>query len=157
MAISEQSPDQLLTRFEAELENDEWEQRLIYQTASFAAWFDTVLRTEQNSTSAALFPEEQIEALFRHFILGRPMVFGVNLKKLQPLGNHIWAMKTTDTRVFGFFYRKSTFVAVAGAMKHRVPQFHAYTPYLAEVAAVMTTLPLPPPPCVTGVKINDVA
>ena len=157
MSTREHPTDQRLIRFDAGLENDEWEQRLVYQTVEFASWLAKVLPTEENSTDAALYPEEQIEALFRHFILGRPMIFGVNLKKLELLGSHIWAMKTTDVRVFGYFHRKGTFIAVAGEMKHRVPHFRTYAPYLTEVVAAMSSLALEPPPCVIGARIHDVA
>jgi hypothetical protein len=73
-----------------------------------------------------------------------------------------WAMKTRDVRVFGYFPRKSTFVAVCGAMRKDLQGHDGQTtnqlfrPMLEAVRQFARNLDLDPPKYLTGVTLNAV-
>lgn len=124
--------------------------RYIYAAPGFASWFQDVLPTLPTNRGRNLSPPEQVNEGFYEFVVGHEMIYGEDCRKLEPVGEHVWELKTTDVRVFGWFPRRSTFVAVAGAMKKNLKKFKNYQPFIASVVTFRDALPLDDPKLLTG-------
>lgn len=65
-------------------------------------------------------PEEQLDALLVDFCEGIELDAGTQFKKLKPLKDGIWELKTPDLRLFGWFYKKDQFIWTAVDAKWRL-------------------------------------
>ena len=87
------------------------------------------------------------------------MEYGQDCKKLHPLMNSVWELRTSDVRIFGWFPRRSTFVAVGGAMKRDLKgdaeRKDPYQPFINEVVTFRAKLMLDNPKSLTG-RLEDV-
>ena len=139
---------------EPDLEHDEQPVRFIYLAPSFEAAIVARIAGQPKVRGRNLRPIEQVEMVFYEFVVGRPMSYGVNIKKLEPVGHHVWEMKTEDTRIFGWIARKGCFVAVDVEMKSNLTTNALYTPFIESVVAFRTQLNLDPPKSLTGGIVN---
>jgi hypothetical protein len=80
------------------------------------------------------------------------MGYDVDYKKLDPLRQHVWELKTPDVRVLGWFAKKRYFVAVCGELKDKIPKAKMYAPYVQSVVNFRENLDLDIPKAV--IEIN---
>ncbi|MCW2242771.1 hypothetical protein [Azospirillum canadense] len=130
--------------------------RTLWYTRECEEWLRSTLDQEPRPPKRKLYPSEELWNVFVAFILGRPMAYDVDLKKLEPLPFHVWEFKTISVRAFGFFYRRSTFIVHHGEMKRNVANWGAYEPHIRRVRDYMATIDLDPPPCLTETRLQDV-
>ena len=102
-----------LIRHDAQLEDWELPSRMVTLAPTFEIWL-AALRGAPFRRGRNLSPFEQVNQIFYDFVMGRPMAFGVDYRKLDPLGNHVWEFKTADMRIFGWFARRAHFIAACG-------------------------------------------
>ena len=138
-----------LILYEAELEPHMMPERLIYLSSELAAWIGDVLDLEEMDRGRDLDPSEQVESILDQFVAGHHMGRS-ELRKLEPLGNGIWEFKPTDVRIFGYFYRKSFFIATCGEMKKKLKKRSDYQPYINKALASRDSYDLPPPSHLDG-------
>jgi hypothetical protein len=98
----------------------------------------------------------QAEQICYDYVLGRPLAYSVDYRKLDPLTSHVWELKTPDVRIFGWFSLKRNFVAVCGSLKKGVPKYKKYEPFIRAVTDFRAALDLDEPKAITGVNHNDV-
>lgn len=122
-----------LIRYEADLEHWEMPNRYITHAPQFGTWFESVLKTECAKRGRNLSPYEQVELLFYDFIVGRPMAYSVNYRKLEPHPRNVWELKTVDVRVFGWLTRRCHFLAVCGDLKDNLKSAKLYAPHVNTV------------------------
>ena len=146
----------VLARHSPDLEYWEMPERFITYTKDFGIWLEKTLRQADTKRGRNLSPYEQVEQIFYDFVIGNPMAYSVDYRKLDPLGQHIWELKTEDMRVFGWFVRKRHFLVVCGEFKDKIPRAKFYKPYIQRVCDFRAALPLDEPKVNTGVSYNDV-
>ncbi len=130
-------------------------ERYIHGTIGFLDWYENIL-PGLTSDFSAIAPSEQVEDLFDRFVCGDQLVFGRDIKTLVAVGAPVWAMKAVDVRIFGFFYRRSCFIAVGGAAKRSLRKASLYRPHIADVQAAITSLDLDPPKFIGGSLLSNV-
>jgi hypothetical protein len=146
----------ILHRYDADLSHFEMPERCITHTPDFWTWFETVLKQRPKKRGRDLSPYEQVEQIFYDFIIGRPMAYSVDYRKLEPIPQNTWELKTLDVRVFGWLTRKRHFLAVCGDLKDNLTSAKLYKPHIKAVTDFRTALNLDDPKAVTGVSANDV-
>ncbi|WP_145671799.1 hypothetical protein [Azospirillum brasilense] len=142
--------------FRGDLEDDEMPQRTLYLTKDCELWLRTVLVNVPQPPRRKLHPSDEVWSVFVDFIMGRPMAYNVHLKKLDPLGKHVWEFKPIGVRIFGYFYLKATFVAHHGEMKSKLIPNSKYDPHIDDVHTYINTIDLDPPPCITQTGLAHV-
>jgi hypothetical protein len=145
-----------LCRYVADLEHWEMPNRCITHAPDFGVWFATALKTEATKRGRNTSPYEQVEQLFYEFIVGQPMAYSVNYRKLEPISRNVWELKTVDVRVFGWLTRKCHFLAVCGEFKDNLKAAKLYKPYIDAVCVFRDRLDLDEPKSICGVTANDV-
>lgn len=126
-------------------------ERLLFMAPEFVDWLDDVLWKEKKDRSRDLTPYEQVENMFTQFV-SNPGFTGVgDFISIKPQAQGVYEMKTTDVRVFGWFYRPQQFIAVTGEMKKRLKgRRDLVAGYRKMVEGFRTKLDLDPPPFVRG-------
>ena len=151
-----------LCRYDAELEPDEQPQRCVYFSQEFERWFEDTLPYERGRRGAQLTPFEEADQALVDFVLGRHMNYPESIRLLEPRGQGVWELKPVGVRIFGYFPRTSTFIAVAGAMKKTLlphdglRTHHLYRPYIDAVHNFAAKLDLDPPRFLKGKTTADV-
>jgi hypothetical protein len=140
----------LVVRHQPDLESWEMPNRMISLAPACVTWLDG-LRAWQAKRGRNLTPFDQVEQIFYDFILGRPMAYSVNYRKLDPLANHVWELKTIDVRIFGWFARRAHFIAVCGDFKDNLPSAKFYKPRIESALAFRDSLDLDAPKQIEGV------
>ena len=144
-----------LVRHQAVLRGREMEHRQIYLTPGIAAWMEQTLKLAPKDRHRTLSPYLQVEQIFYEFVAGKPMHYGNEFRKLDPLGHHVWEFRPTDVRVMGYFYRRGTFLAVCADFKKNLKKKALYAPHVQAVREFMSAVALDPPPCMTEVTLNE--
>jgi hypothetical protein len=145
-----------LRRHVPDLEDLELPERVMYFAPEFEAWASSTLKAALRDRGRDLTPYEQAELICYEFIIGRPMAYSVDYRKLDPHGAQVWELKTEDVRIFGWFARKAHFVAVGGALKKDLRKAKDYTPHIQKVAKFRNILDLNEPKAITGVTRDAV-
>lgn len=139
-----------------DLDDDELPERLALLSPEFEAWAQTELKPCPCLGGRFVTPFEQAEQILYEFVVGRPMAYSVHYRKLDPIGLHVWELKTPDVRIFGWFPRKCHFIAVCGELKNRIRRAKDYAPYIQRVLDFRVQLDLDEPKALTGVNHNDI-
>jgi hypothetical protein len=145
-----------LRRYIADLETWELPSRCISCAPSFDVWYANELKAAAKVRGRNLSPFDQVEQFFYDFIIGAPLVYSVDDRKLEPLGLHIWELKPLDVRIFGWVARKGHFIAVAGELKAKLVPSGLYKPFIEGVVNYRNSLPLDEPKSITGLQYSDV-
>ena len=146
----------VLIRHEGDLEAGEMPHRFVYYPASFEEWVLTVVSAQTRDRSRDLTPFEQVEQMLHDFIVKRPLRYGQDDRKLDPLNRHVWELKSEDIRLVGWFPARATFVAVCGGMRKDLKPFRAYTPLIDKACSFRDVLDLDPPKMLIGNTHADV-
>lgn len=139
-----------------DLEDNEMPLRVIYLSLACDTWLVADLVPVARFAGRKLTPYEQVDQIFYEFVIGRPMAYSVDYRKLEPLTEHVWELKTQDARLFGWFAKKGHFVVVCAALKNQVRKFKDYAPFVAKVVAFRQALDLDEPKMITGVTHAEV-
>jgi hypothetical protein len=141
-----------LVEYHPDMEADEMPERWVYFSPSFETWAASVLPMLKRDRGRNLFPNEQVEQTLFDFVKGRPLAYDLKYKKLDPVGNHVWELKTEDVRLIGWFPRPRHFVIVVGEMKVNLKRAADYKPYIENAVNFRTQLDLDEPKSVLGAK-----
>ena len=57
---------------------------------------EATLKLASRDRGRDLWPWEQVEQLLFDFVVGRPLSYDTQRKKLDPLTQHVWELKTED-------------------------------------------------------------
>jgi hypothetical protein len=145
-----------LKKHDPELERDEFPDRHAYLSPEAHAWIEETLVHAARDRGHDLRPYEQVHLLLYEFVIGRPLVYDQQRKKLDPLTQHIWELKTEDVRLIGWFPRKKNFVVVCGRMKKELPKANLYKACIQHAIWFRDILDIDTPKSVTGVRYDDI-
>jgi hypothetical protein len=138
------------------MERDEFPERYVYFAPEVDTWLRATLRRAVKDRSNNLSPYEQAEQLLYDFAIGRPMAYSVHYRKLDPIVQHIWELKTEDVRLIGWFPQKRHFVVVCGRLKREIPRAKLYGPCVECSIWFRSNLDLEEPKAITGVSHRDI-
>ena len=145
-----------LKKYEPEMERDEFPDRHVYFSLEAHAWMEATLVSAPRDRRRDLLPYEQVDLLLYDFVIGRPLAYDQQRKKLDPLGQHVWELKTEDVRLIGWFPRRKSFVVVCGQMKRDLLKAKLYAPCIRHTVWFRENLDLDEPKSVTGVRHDDI-
>lgn len=145
-----------LKKHEPDMERDEFPDRHAYLSLEASAWMEATLVSERRDRGRDLTPYEQVDQMLYDFIIGRPLAYDQQRKKLDPLTQHVWELKTEDVRLIGWFPKRKNFVVVCGQMKRDLPKARLYGPCIRHTIWFRENLDLDEPKSVTGVRYNDI-
>jgi hypothetical protein len=161
--IEELEHNQTWLRHKPDLEDWELQERCLLLSKCWQTWQTNKLKPASRIRGRDLSPFEQVEQLFYEYVVGKPLVYGVHRRKLEPVGLHIWELKTEDVRIFGWFIMQRHFVAVCGEFKAKLSKEvlnkstnKLYQPYIENVRDYRSNIPLDEPKLTTAVAYNDV-
>lgn len=154
--LQELVSDGKLEEFAADLDEDEFPDRFLYLKPGFEAHVVAKLGAEPIEGEQDLTPLEQVTQIFDEFVRGLPMAYDVKRKKLDPLGLHVWELKTPAVRIFGWIPKKGSFIAVDVELKRNLKPNSKYDPFIRDVVAFRNGLPLDPPKMLVGVRYDDI-
>jgi hypothetical protein len=110
--------------------------RDVLATEDVAAWFNrlvsepTAARRRRNRLDAWV----QVDGLLSAYVTGAPLgvlsTVGMQppFKRMQPARWHVWTLRTTDTRIFGWFVHPGLFVAVNAVVTDTLKQISNQDP-----------------------------
>jgi hypothetical protein len=154
--IAELESDGKLLAYEPDFEANEFPTRWIHIAPTFPTWLEKTLRSEVADDGRNISPYEQVEQVFYEYALGRPMVYGRDRRKLDPLTQHVWEVKTPDVRVFGWLPQKRHLIVVCGTMKRDLKPSKKYDPHIQNVITFRNGLDLSVPKFLTGLTPNEI-
>jgi hypothetical protein len=128
----------ILHKYDPELDDDDQELRRVHASDRFKTWVEKDLCKLASAFGIEQTPEEQVDAFMAVYASGLPLVFDRDFKAFQPraatpLGDGVWYLKTQDTRIFGWFWKKDCFIAVAADTAERCKMHNLYQGYRGEV------------------------
>ena len=145
-----------LKKHQSFLERDVFPDRHVYIASEAKIWMAVTSGLLIRERGRTLFHHEQVEQIPHEFIIGRPLAYDLQRKKLDPVIQHVRELKTPDVRLFGWFARKKHFVLVCGEMKRNLRQKRLYDPYINKVVVFRQNLDLDEPRAVMGVTAESV-
>ncbi|HZL59844.1 MAG TPA: hypothetical protein VFC38_09090 [Stellaceae bacterium] len=145
-----------LRKHEPELDDGEMPEGIICLSPECDAWLSNHLIGTPRFSGRKLTAYDQVDQILYDFVIGRPMAYSVHYRKLEPVGSHVWELKTVDVRLFGWFCKKGHFVVVCGSLKNKLRKNKNYAPFIAKVIAFRKALDLDEPKAITGTNHNDI-
>lgn len=132
-----------LLQYELAEDDDRQPHRSLYVTPDLARWINGDLARHPLS-KRAVSPVEQIADFMDRFV-GEPVMHINDFQQIKPAGAHVYEMKTTDVRVYGWFPAARVFIAVEGALKAETTAAGTVTAIRKRVEAFRSGLALPSP------------
>ena len=130
-------------------------ERLLFLFQGLADWIDGTLVYQPRIRGRDLTPLEQVEALFHDFVYAKDFTGVGHFVNIMPQGDGVYEMKTTDVRVFGWFYRRVQFIAHSGALKSDIKGTRAVDRIRREVVKARNRLNLDQPAFIRSSKIHE--
>lgn len=145
-----------LSKLDPQLDVDQQELRIIYASPRLRRWVATTLPTLGSSWNIEEQPVEQLVALVEVYAAGETLTYGWTFKPLVHLGDGVWALKTADLRMFGWFTARDCFIGHIGDTKDRTQLHGLYRGYADDVVRYRNGLDLDEPKFVPGDDPHDV-
>lgn len=120
-------------------------------------WADAQLPRLESIWDLETSPIEQLAGYLDTFCAGDPLAVDEAFKCLQPHDDGIWELKTADLRLFGWFYRRDTFIWSAAGRTEDIKLHDLYHGYMQQAVRDREALDLDPPPFVTGDHTNVIS
>jgi hypothetical protein len=131
------------------LPRGQFHERKIYAYPACVRWMrDDVPKMTTGRLKSDFTPREQLVERLRQWMSGDPMAYGRMFHDMEPSTDDVWEMKTADLRLFGWMYRRCTFIAVKGgyADDYKEPtKTKNYADERRDVLKARETLPLDNP------------
>lgn len=143
-----------LDKEEADLDDGELPLRLVYFAPGARTRIVGKLQPLPRVRGRNTTPLEQFEQIIYEFAAGKPLAYSVDRRKLDPLEQDVWELKTPDVRIFGWVARKAHFIIVDGEPKDKVSRYKLYAPYVRAVVTFRGQLDLDPPKAVGGMDYD---
>lgn len=149
--LSELEEREELLKIEVELEAHQMRNRLIYGVPDVIGWLsETLPSLEADFHEGKLSPKEQLFVLLEDFITGQNFDHYAKAHFMNPYNDGIWELKTTDLRLFGWFYQKCVFVVAHIDTAYRCKLHSLYNGYQASCVQRRNNIDLDEPKHITG-------
>lgn len=139
------------------LSRREFAERRLFGTPEFHKWLNVDVKSAESIDPHELAPRQQAFDFIRTFQLGLSFAIGREFKRMRPLERDVFEFSTYDLRIFGWFYRRATFIAACGDfMEHTHSAPGIYDDHRNFVEQLRAKIDLDPPKWIVGGKENDV-
>ena len=102
-------------------------------------------------------PRQQAASILKQYITGKPFVGSRMFKRLSPLSDDVWELRTPDLRFFGWIPRKDVFLAVRGDLFVNLKNDATlYEKHRIATKAVRASINHDEPKYLRGAKENDI-
>lgn len=146
-----------LVQIAVRLSRREFAERRLFGTPEFLAWLNVDVKSAESVDPHELAPKQQAFDFIRTFQLGLPFAVGRAFKRMRPHERDVFEFCTYDLRIFGWFYRKATFIAARGDfMEHTHSRAGIYEKHRNYVEQLRSGIDLDPPKWIVGGKEDDV-
>ena len=132
-----------LRRYDLADDDDRQPHRSLYLAPDLAAWINGPL-AQCHIPRRAIAPVEQVTDFMDRFV-GEPVMHINDFQQIKPTGAHVYEMKTTDVRIYGWFPAARLFIAVEGALKADTKTAGTVTAIRKRVEVFRSGLALPSP------------
>ena len=154
--ITQRLAEPRLHRADPYLEPDEQRMRCLYATTKLLDWIRGTLPSLKGTHETSVRPKEQFEQLLYEFVSGKDLYVPRGFHILQPEVSGIWELKTTDIRVFGWFYVKGVFIGVNAGQAQEIKAKKLYGSMRDEAQIYRDALDIDPPKFIPGTLQRDV-
>ncbi|WP_132589063.1 hypothetical protein [Rhizobium sp. BK068] len=139
------------------LKRSEFANRLIYGFPEFRKWLENDVKNAEAFYRGDLEPKRQAYAILKDFITGKPFPGPKLYKKMRPVSDEVWELRTPDLRFFGWFVRKDCLIVVSGALFINLKADSSlYEEHRLKCIRARNDIDLDPPKCLQGAEPNDV-
>lgn len=145
------------------LKRFEHDMRFVYASPECRRWFDKELRNLIAVDSSNLPPRQQFAMLLKDFITGKSFDHPRDFRRLRPVAEDVYELKTPDLRVFGWFPVRDTYIAVTACCLDEVkslnidrPKFDPYLRFIELVINYREKLDMDEPKYTKGAGYYDV-
>ena len=145
-----------LVKLAPALSPNELERRLIHMTPDLRDWMAIVLPTLVPRWTTQLSPQEQMGTLIDDFCTGTALFYPSDFHPMQRVAEGIWALKTTDVRIFGWFHARDCFIGVVAGDATEIKQDGKYGNCCLDVKNFRQQLDLDAPKHLEGSNPDDV-
>ena len=150
-----------LHKYDPVLDEDEQELRILWASPKLKDWIGNGLPQLASDFGVETAPLGQFDAFMDVYASGLPLVFEKQFKafqghSLQALEDGVWYLKTTDLRIFGWFWKKDCFIGVVADTAFRVKEHNLYQGYRGEVVRFRDKLLLDEPKFIPGTNPDAV-
>ncbi|MDX8526308.1 hypothetical protein RFM68_17550 [Mesorhizobium sp. MSK_1335] len=115
------------------------------------------MKTAKPFYDDSVSPALQAWALLKRFIAGQAFEHPRLFKRMSPLGDDVWELRTDDLRFFGWFPHKDCFIANSGDLFGNLKADKAlYEKHRIAVIEFRTQIDLDAPKYAKGAKHHDV-
>lgn len=143
--------DGQLVKLGGGLDEHEQPERLLYAFPQVVEWLDQTLPSlEAELGDGRQSPIEQIDELFYDFVSGADLAYYERSHSMIPVDLGVWELKTPDTRAFGWFLQRGTFIIAEIDTAFRCKQHGLYTGYRGSVVRLRDSLRLAEPKFIKG-------
>ena len=152
-----------LIHLKVQLKRFEYDMRCMYASAECRNWLDQELKLLTAVDSGNLPPRQQFVTILRDFITGKSFDYPRDFRRLRPIAEDVYELKTPDLRIFGWFPVRDSFVAVTVCSIEDVKtktqknwNSDLYQPYIDIVIKYRNDLDMDHPKYKQGAEYNDV-
>lgn len=138
-----------LERYDPELGHGDSLERLLYLRPKAIEWSNSILPELKPFYEDSTDPIQQLDSAFRDFCRGEVMWkrgdrSNMDLFRImRPVAKHIYEIRTSDIRAFGWFISESLFICSSIDDATKVKQYDLYEGYVNQTAADRDKLQLP--------------
>ena len=135
----------LISRYETELDDNEYASRRMFFLPRIAEKLEEALNGMQTEWNVETPPIEQFYELAHHFITGGALDHPRHFHIMQHRYDGIWELKTADLRLFGWFPMKDTFICTDVANANVIKREGQYSGYCEQAGFRRNELDLDEP------------
>ena len=131
--------------------------RSLFAVPAVIKWLAETLPNVTQFHSDDISPRDQVFALLKMFLSGEAMDEGDQFRLMQPIEDDVYELKSSDIRIFGWFYRPAVFIATAVDTMERVHTIQGLSSgYRNSVKYARQSIELDPPAYIEGASVNHV-
>lgn len=145
-----------LFKLDPGLDNQDQDYRCVYTSPRLKTWVERELLGLESTWKLELSPAEQMAELVEHFCSGGPLTYGWQFKPLTHIRDGVWELKTADTRMFGWFFRRDCFIGAVANLTDHIKRHNLYGGHAGEVVRFRDALDLDEPKFIPGDNPHDV-
>jgi hypothetical protein len=106
--------DGLVTPVVLKLRRGQFYERKLYALPECVDWMKTIPHMATGRIASDMTPQEQFVERVRQWLAGEHMEDDRRFHDMRPKDHHVWELKTSDLRIFGWMYRPRQFIAARG-------------------------------------------
>lgn len=146
-----------LVRILVRLDPPDVSRRRLFALPAVTTWLGQTLPSVTQHNPDDISPRDQVFVLIKMFLSGEAMEEGGQFRLMQPVEDDVYELKSSDIRIFGWFYRPAVFVATSVDTMERVHTIQGLSSgHRNSVKYVRQNIDLDPPTHIEGASVSYV-